>query len=284
MEIVSTIEQVRERVAAAREKGSKIGFVPTMGAIHAGHLSLMDCAKNECDYVVVSIFVNPTQFGPAEDFEAYPRDIQSDAAKCRQTGVDLIFAPSVDEMYPVKNRCWVAVEGRLVESLCGAVRPGHFRGVTTVCMKLFNIVLPDTAYFGQKDAQQVAVLKAMVQDTNHPVSLRVCPIVREKNGLAMSSRNEYLTPHQREQAAILYESLSLCQRMYEEGCRDAEKLKQSIKNKIETCPLANIEYIEIVDFETFEPLKQINQTALIAVAVKIGKARLIDNILLTQKI
>jgi pantoate--beta-alanine ligase len=280
METVKTINEVRAKVACARKEGKIIGFVPTMGALHTGHLSLMQQARSECDYVVVSIFVNPTQFGPGEDFDAYPRDLETDGAKCESAGVDLIFAPTVDQMYPVKNRCWVTVEGKLSEGLCGAGRPGHFRGVTTVCTKLFNIVRPDIAFFGQKDAQQVAVLKAMVQDTNLPLEIRVCPIIREKNGLAMSSRNDYLTDLQRKEAAILYKSLCKCRELYESGCRDATMLKNAIRATLESCPDAKIEYIELVDFETLEPVDTVRGTALAAIAVKIGPARLIDNILL----
>ncbi|MFI4913161.1 MAG: pantoate--beta-alanine ligase [Sedimentisphaeraceae bacterium JB056] len=280
MKIVKTIDEVRLQVAAAKKNGKKIGFVPTMGALHAGHLSLMNQAKDECGYVIVSIFVNPTQFGPSEDFSSYPRDLSADAEKCKSVGIDLIFAPEVEEMYPVKNRCWVTVEGKLTDSLCGANRPGHFRGVTTVCTKLFNIVQPDIAFFGQKDAQQAAVLKAMVKDTNLPLEVRVCPIIREKSGLAMSSRNDYLSAEERQQASILYKSLCKCEDSYNSGCKNVEKLKETIKSTIAECKIAQPDYIEIVDFETLEPIETVERTALAAIAVKIGPARLIDNVLL----
>lgn len=282
MMIIEDIDQLRESVKAAKSAGNKVGFVPTMGALHAGHMSLVQAAKTKCSFVVVSIFVNPTQFGPTEDLDAYPRCLDEDAKKCQQAGVDIIFAPSAQQMYPIKNRTWVNVEGDLTESLCGANRPGHFRGVTTVCTKLFNIVMPDIAFFGQKDAQQAAVIKAMVKDLNMPLVIEVCPIIREENGLAMSSRNNYLTKQQRFQAAILYKSLRKCEKLFKQGCRDTEKLKMEIKNEIQTCPIAQIDYVELVDFESFKPITTIEKPALAAIAVKIGPARLIDNIILQQ--
>ncbi len=280
MEIFNTIEDTRNRIAMAKTEGLTVGFVPTMGALHAGHVSLMERAKRETGFVAVSIFVNPTQFGPTEDLDAYPRDIASDAAKCEKAGVDLIFAPSVGKMYPIKNRTWVNLEGELTETLCGGKRPGHFRGVTTVCTKLFNIVLPDVAFFGQKDAQQAAVIKAMVADLNMPLKIEVCPIIREENGLAMSSRNSYLTPQQREKAAILYKSLTKCREMFDAGCRDVQKLKAVIIASLQTCDAVTIDYAEIVDFGTLKNIEKIENTALAAIAVKIGTTRLIDNILL----
>ena len=280
MIITNTIEEVRNLVACAKNEGKTIGFVPTMGALHEGHLSLMRKAKESCDFIVVSIFVNPTQFGANEDLESYPKDIEADGAKCKAEGVDVIFAPSNSRMYPVENRTWVNVEGKLTETLCGAKRPGHFRGVTTVCTKLFNIVQPDVAFFGQKDAQQVAVIKAMVADTNLPLRIEVCPIIREPSGLAMSSRNEYLTADQRSQAAILYKSLCECKEKFNSGCRDVATLKQTITDKLSTCTIAEIDYVEIVDFNTFEKIDTISTTALAAIAVNFAKARLIDNILL----
>lgn len=280
MEIVNTIQTVREKVAAAKAKGYIVGFVPTMGALHAGHVSLMEQAARKCDFIVASIFVNPTQFGPGEDLDGYPRDLDTDAGKCEAAGIDLIFAPSVEEMYPIKNRCWITVESELTERLCGANRPGHFRGVTTVCTKLFNIVQADMAFFGQKDAQQVAVIKAMVADTNLPLQIEVCPIIREESGLAMSSRNEYLSSEQRKQAAVLYESLQLCRKMYDNGCRDTALLKEAIHSTIATCQIAKVDYIEIVDFATLRDIDKIETPALAAIAVKIGPARLIDNMLL----
>ncbi len=283
MEILKTIEDTRNRISRAKSEGLTIGFVPTMGALHAGHVSLMEQAKRETGFVVVSIFVNPTQFGPTEDLDAYPRDLEADAAKCEKAGVDLIFAPTVAEMYPIKNRTWVNLEGELTETLCGGKRPGHFRGVTTVCTKLFNIVLPDVAFFGQKDAQQVAVIKAMVADLNMPLKIRVCPIIREESGLAMSSRNSYLSAQQRQEATILYKSLTKCRELFDGGCRDTKKLKNEIISTLKTYDKAEIDYVEIVDFGTLKNIDKIEKTALAAIAVKIGTTRLIDNILLDIK-
>lgn len=278
MRIVHTINEVRQITSAARKQKSRIGFVPTMGALHAGHGSLIEAAKAECDFVVVSIFVNPTQFGPGEDFQQYPRTLDSDTAYCEQLGVDLVFAPSADEMYPAEQLTWVDTE-KLTDRLCGASRPGHFRGVTTVCTKLFNIVQPDIAYFGQKDAQQAVVIRRMVQDLNLPLEIRVCPIVREDDGLAMSSRNKYLSADERSRAVCLYQALTHCQSQIATGQTQTAPLIAEIQRIVENRQ-GRIDYISIVDPESLEPLEQIEQKALILLAVYIGKVRLIDNLLI----
>jgi pantoate--beta-alanine ligase len=279
MKVVETIRQVRDSVKAARSRGKKIGFVPTMGALHTGHICLIERAAKDCDYVVVSIFVNPTQFGPGEDFKKYPRPLQADLQICKKAGVDLVFAPSPRQMYGKDNLTWVTIE-KLTEPLCGRFRPGHFRGVTTVCGKLFNIVLPDVAYFGQKDAQQAVVIKRMVADLNMPLKIVVCPTVREANGLAMSSRNKYLAPQQRKDAALIYKSLQKCRQMIKQGSRDTRKIKSQMRKILNQIPSAKIQYVSIVDAETLKNIDRVAGKILAAVAVKIGPTRLIDNILL----
>ena len=276
MEVSQTISSVRENVRAARKQGRTIGLVPTMGALHAGHISLVEAAKKKCDYVVVSIFVNHTQFGPTEDFEKYPRPIEDDLQKCEQAGVDLVFNPTANEMYPEKVITWVNVE-EITDHLCGLSRPGHFRGVTTVCAKLFNIVTPDFAFFGQKDAQQAIVIKRMVSDLNMPLEIVVCPIIREKSGLALSSRNKYLSESEREDAAYIYKSLQKCREMVDSGCRNTETIINEMRNILEQKKSIKIEYISIVDEKTLENTDYIKSMALAAVAVKIGTTRLIDN-------
>jgi len=223
MEVARTIKSLRKLVDKARGQGKKIGFVPTMGALHIGHVSLIKTAAEQTDFVVVSIFVNPTQFGPGEDFEKYPRPIDADLAICQKEQVSVVFVPAAEEMYPDENLSWVNVE-KLTESLCGRSRPGHFRGVTTVCMKLFNIVQPDIAFFGQKDAQQAIVIKRMVADLNMPLEIAVCPTVREPSGLAVSSRNKYLTDKQKKHAAALYAALKNCEKMIHNGITDSKAL------------------------------------------------------------
>jgi pantoate--beta-alanine ligase len=279
MQVAKTIESVRKLVAAARTKGKKIGFVPTMGAFHIGHISLIETAVKKCDFVVVSIFVNPTQFGPGEDFEKYPRPLEHDLETCRKKGVDVVFVPSTDQIYPHKNLTWVDVK-RLTEPLCGQFRPGHFRGVTTVCAKLFNIVVPDVAFFGQKDAQQAIVIKRMVADLNMPLKIVVCPTVRDSDGLAASSRNQYLTDQQRKDATLIYKSLQKCQQMVDAGVTDPRKIITQMREILSQVPSIKIEYVSIVDAETLEPIDPIAGKILAAVAVRIGPARLIDNILL----
>ena len=279
MEIVKTIAQVRELVKAARERGQEIGLVPTMGALHIGHISLIEKARSLTGFVVVSIFVNPTQFGPCEDFEKYPRPLDDDLEICRKNGVDIVFVPAVSEMYRGENLTWVNVE-RLTEVLCGRKRSGHFRGVITVCAKLFNIVLPDIAVFGQKDAQQAIVIKRMVADLNMPLEIIVCPTVREANGLAVSSRNKYLNERQKKDAACLYKAIQKCRQDFDSGIKDSQTLIEQMKKIIQQVSSAEIDYIEIVDAQNLQPLKTVDRRALVALAVKIGPARLIDNILL----
>ncbi len=282
MEIAETIQSVRALVKAARDKGKKISLVPTMGALHSGHLFLIEAAKQQTDFVVVSIFVNPSQFGPGEDFENYPRDLKADADACQKVGVDVIFAPTVQEMYPRENLTWVNVR-KLTEPLCGRFRPGHFRGVTTVCAKLFNIIMPNVAFFGQKDAQQAIVIKRMVADLNMPLEIVVCPTVREKNGLAVSSRNRYLTETEKKDSAVLYTALQKCKKMIGEGVADSRTLITEMCRTIEQVPSAKIDYVSIVDAETLQDVARTEGKILVALAVHIGKARLIDNILVDLK-
>lgn len=279
MKVTKTIASVRKHIAAARSDGKIIGLVPTMGALHIGHISLIENAREKTDFVVVSIFVNPAQFGPADDFKRYPRPIKKDLKICREHGVNIVFCPTTKQMYPSENLTWANVE-KLTEHLCGRSRTGHFKAVITVCAKLFNIVQPDMVFFGRKDAQQAIVVKQMVADLNFPLKIVVCPTIREPDGLAVSSRNKYLNPKQRKQAACLYESLQKSKQMVEQGVTDTKKIIRQMKNIILQTPHAKIEYIEIVDVKTLQPLKRIDRKALVAIAVKIGPARLIDNILL----
>jgi len=278
MEVAKTIEAARSMVKAARSEGKKIGLVPTMGALHVGHISLIEAAIKDCDFVAVSIFVNPTQFGPGEDFEKYPRPMEADLKICRKAGVNVVFAPAPEEMYPTENVTWVTVE-KLTEPLCGRSRPGHFRGVTTVCAKLFNIVAPDVAYFGQKDAQQAIVIRRMAADLNMPLEIAICPTVREPNGLAVSSRNQYLSEQQKKDAANIYKSLQECRRMIEAGITETHQIITGMQKILQQIPSIQIEYVSIVDAETLESIEEIAGKVLAAVAVKVGPARLIDNIL-----
>ena len=275
MKVVETIAEMRRIRLQLVEP---VGFVPTMGYLHEGHLALVRQARAENASVVVSIFVNPTQFGPREDLKSYPRDPQRDLAML-EAMTDVVFMPSADEMYPVKFDSWVDV-GKITERLEGAARPGHFRGVTTVVAKLFNIVQPTRAYFGQKDAQQAIVIKKMVSDLNMNLEIVILPTVREPDGLAMSSRNTYLNPEQRQAAAVLYRALSLAQELWAQGERDAEKLRQEMTALIQKEPLADIEYISIADAETLDELDRVKPRALVSMAVKIGNTRQIDNIVL----
>ncbi len=280
MEILTTIKETRAYLAGQRIQGYTIGLVPTMGYLHDGHLELMRQARQRCDVVVVSIFVNPKQFGPGEDFEQYPRDMERDAALCRQVGVDAVFAPGVEEMYPPGgSKTYVHVE-ELTEGLCGTSRPGHFRGVTTVVAKLFNIIQPDVAYFGQKDAQQAIVIQRMAVDLDFPVEIVVVPIVREKDGLAMSSRNVYLSTEQRQAAQVLYRSLAAGQRLVEGGERDAGRVTAVMRDVLASEPLARVDYVEIRDAQSLAPLDTIKGRVLLALAVFIGRTRLIDNMIL----
>jgi pantoate--beta-alanine ligase len=278
MEIVKTIEKVKKIVAKAKSAGRKIGFVPTMGALHEGHFSLTRAAKKQTDFVVVSVFVNPTQFGPDEDLAKYPRPFKKDVDACRKLGVDVVFAPIVKQMYPEENITWVNVE-KLSEPLCGKSRPGHFRGVATICSKLFNIVGPDIAFFGQKDAQQAIVIQRMAADLNMPQKIVVCPTIREKDGLAMSSRNAYLRPKGRKDAALLYAALQGAEVFIAAGERKSKTLISQMKKILKISRLIKIDYIKIVDAKTLEEIKRVKGKVLIAVAAKIGKTRLIDNCL-----
>jgi pantoate--beta-alanine ligase len=279
VKIFHTIREVRDHIGEQKRVGRTVGFVPTMGFLHEGHLSLVAHAKQECDLVVMSIFVNPLQFGPNEDFERYPRDLDRDEALAREAGVDVLFTPSVEEMYPRPSFTFVEVEG-LTKSLCGESRPGHFRGVATVVTKLFNIVQPQKAYFGQKDFQQVRVIEQMVEDLNMPVEIVACPIVREPDGLALSSRNVYLSPEERKQALSLYASLREVEKAFAEGERNAARLIQISVDRIKAEPLADIDYVRIVNRRTLTDVETINEPALFALAVRFGKTRLIDNTLL----
>jgi len=282
MEVTGSIEQVRSCVKDVRLQGKSVGFVPTMGALHAGHVSLIKAAKEKCDFVVVSIFVNPMQFGPDEDFDKYPRPIEKDAVICEQAGVDLVFNPTASEMYKAENITWVDVE-KLAEHLCGRSRPGHFRGVTTVCAKLFNIVRPDFAFFGQKDAQQAIIIKRMVADLNMDMEVVICPIVREDDGLAMSSRNKYLSAEQRSQALLLHKSLLQGEKLVKKGLRDCAEIKQQMTEILNESSAISVEYVSIVDIETLADVEEITEMALIALAVKLGQTRLIDNIIVDVK-
>lgn len=275
--IIETVKELREYLAGQRAAGKTVGLVPTMGFLHEGHLSLIREAKAENDVVVVSDFVNPTQFGPNEDFESYPRNIERDTELALSAGADVIFYPSVSEMYPPESSTYVEVEGNITRVLCGASRPTHFRGVTTVVNKLFNIVEPNKAYFGQKDAQQVAVLTKMVKDLHMDIELIICPIVREPDGLAMSSRNTYLSAEERKQAVILNQALKKAKNAFANGEKDVVKLTEIITDKINEMPLAVIDYVSILDFPSLKPIITIEKDALGAVAVKFGKTRLIDN-------
>ncbi|GMA99060.1 pantoate--beta-alanine ligase [Pelosinus sp. IPA-1] len=279
MKIISDIQEMQLFVRQAKEKGMSIGLVPTMGSLHEGHLTLMRQAKKSCDVVVTSIFVNPTQFGPTEDFAKYPRDLSGDSEQAAKAGVDVIFHPQPEEMYPAGYSSFIEING-ITQKLCGLSRPGHFRGVATVVTKLFNIVQPDKAFFGQKDAQQVLVLKRMVTDLNMNVTLEVVPIVREKDGLAMSSRNAFLSPEERKAALVLSQSLQLAQKLVNQGQVDAQNIKEQVILKIKQEKLAQIDYVEVYSYPQLENLDVIGDKALLALAVRIGNTRLIDNTIL----
>lgn len=278
MQLIETVAAMKEKVAAWKAEGLTVGLVPTMGSLHAGHESLMDAAHAACDKVVVSVFVNPLQFGPDEDYEAYPRDIERDGAICEAHGADAVFHPSPEEMYLPAHNTYVVME-TLTDALCGASRPGHFRGVCTVVTKLFNIVQPDQAFFGQKDAQQLAIIRRMVADLNMNVRIIGCPIVREDDGLAKSSRNAYLSPDERQAALVLSRAIRAGQEAVGAGERDAAALRTLMAGVIEGEPLARIDYIEVVDGLTMQPVEAIGASALVAMAVYIGSTRLIDNFL-----
>ena len=276
MEIYGKINQVRDAVRAWKKEGKTVGFVPTMGYLHEGHKSLIDAARRENDKVVVSIFVNPMQFGPTEDLASYPRDLNRDSKLCEDAGVDLIFHPEPEEMYDNGFCSYVDMNG-LTTELCGKTRPIHFRGVQTVVLKLFNIVTPDRAYFGQKDAQQLAVIKRMVKDLNVGTQIIGCPIIREDDGLAKSSRNTYLSAEERKAALVLSRSLKVGKELADSGEKSAAKIKEAIAAEINKEPLAKIDYVDVVDFDTITPIDTIKGQTLVAIAVYIGKTRLIDN-------
>jgi pantoate--beta-alanine ligase len=279
MKICKTIEEMRSASSAVRREGKRFGFVPTMGALHEGHLSLVRAAKAKSDVVAVSIFVNPLQFGPTEDLAKYPRSFERDRELLEKEAVDIVFAPQPEEMYPKGAVTYVTVEG-LSEKLCGRSRPGHFRGVATVVAKLFHIVEPDLAFFGQKDAAQATIIRRMVRDLNLPVEIVVCPIVRESDGLAMSSRNAYLNPQERKTALVANRSLTETKNRFDQGERNAIALIAVGKQIVAQEPVARLDYFEIVNPVTLDPMQELTSPALVAVGVFIGNTRLIDNILL----
>lgn len=282
MRTLTTAAQVTNLSKEAHRAGKRVGFVPTMGALHEGHLSLVRTARTQTDVVIVSVFVNPRQFGPNEDFARYPRAVEKDSAMLAAEKIDYLFLPSVEEMYPPGAESWVTVQG-LSEKLDGRSRPGHFNGVTTVVAKLFNIVQPDFAFFGQKDAAQVAVINKMVLDLNFDVRIVVCPIVREPDGLAMSSRNAYLSPEQRKQALVLNRALMRVQTLVDRGESTAARLKVAGEQVIAEEPAVKLDYFEVVDRNTLDPVADISGGALVAVAAYVGTTRLIDNIVVTGK-
>ncbi|HLA86640.1 MAG TPA: pantoate--beta-alanine ligase [Anaerolineales bacterium] len=276
---MKTVSSLFDLKAARLSLKGTVGLVPTMGYLHEGHFSLIRQAKADCEHVIVTIFVNPTQFGPNEDFSNYPRDIEHDLKLINPLGVDLVWNPAPEIMYPPGYQTWVEVEA-LTRPLEGALRPGHFRGVTTVVAKLFNATQPDKAYFGQKDAQQAAVIRQMTRDLNFPIEIVVCPTVREADGLALSSRNKYLEGDDRKAATILFRALSAAKDIYEAGERNAEKLRRKMKEVLESEPRAQMQYVSCADYDTLEELAVINGKALLSMAVFFGKTRLIDNFVL----
>lgn len=283
MIIATTIAQVRAQVAAWKKEGLTVGLVPTMGYLHEGHASLVDEAVRRCDRVVASDFVNPTQFGPNEDLEAYPRDFDRDCALLEEHGCAMVFHPAVEEMYAPGAATYVEILSDMPKQLCGKTRPIHFRGVCTVVSKLFNIVTPDKAFFGQKDAQQLAIIRQMVRDLSYGIEIVGCPIVREADGLAKSSRNTYLSEAERQAALVLSESVFLGQKMVAEGETDANKIVAAMTEHIQAQPLAKIDYVSAVDGVTMDPVDRIAGTVLVAMAVYIGETRLIDNFIVEGK-
>ena len=283
MKLVKTVAELQQIVKETKKAGKRIGLVPTMGALHEGHASLIKAAHAENDFTIVSDFVNPTQFGPTEDLDAYPRTLDHDCKLAEEMGADVLFAPSPNEMYPSRDMTWVEVTGDITKVLCGRTRPIHFRGVATVVSKLFNLAQPDKAYFGQKDAQQAQVLKRMVKDLFFPLEIRVMPIVREADGLAKSSRNVYLNKAERSAAVILSKALAKAKAAFEAGERDSAKLIALVTEMIQTEPLSNIDYVEMYQLPDLTPAeKTVTTDHLLAVAVKFGTTRLIDNIILQK--
>ena len=276
---MQTVTSISELRAARSALPGPVGFVPTMGYLHAGHISLAERARTECASAAASIFVNPTQFGPNEDLAKYPRDLPRDLALLEAAGVDLVWTPTPEIMYPLGFQTWVTVD-TLTLPLEGEVRAGHFRGVTTVVAKLFNAVRPEKAYFGQKDAQQAAVIRQMVRDLDFPIEIVVCPIVREPDGLAMSSRNVYLNPEERQAATVLFRSLSAAKSAYDSGERAAEKLRARVREEVAGEPLARLQYVSCVDYDSLKELEMVEGKALLSMAVHFGKTRLIDNFVL----
>lgn len=276
---MKTISALYDLRAARLSLKGTVGLVPTMGFLHEGHLSLIRQAKTECNHVIVSIFVNPTQFGPNEDLSKYPRDLERDLSLISPLGVDFVWNPSAEVMYPNGYQTWVEVEA-MTQPLEGSMRPGHFKGVTTVVAKLFNATQPDKAYFGQKDAQQAAVIRQMTRDLNFPIEIVVCPTVREADGLAMSSRNKYLNEAERKAATVLFRSLSAAKELYEGGERDAEKIRGKMKEVLAAEPLAQMQYVSCADYDSLEELSEIKGKALLSMAVFLEKTRLIDNFIL----
>jgi pantoate--beta-alanine ligase len=277
MKLIRNLKEMSDFSRRLKLKGKTLGIVPTMGALHEGHLSLIRRARKDNDYVVVSIFVNPIQFGPKEDLKKYPRDLKRDVRLCKKEGVDIVFYPSVQMIYPKDYKTYIKVS-KLDEVLCGKFRPGHFQGVTTVIAKLFNIVNPDAAYFGQKDAQQAIIIKKMASDLNMPVKIKILPTVRERDGLAMSSRDAYLNQKERKNAVVLYQALKLARRLIKQGNKNSADIIRKMQHLILTKKSVKIQYIAIVDTQGLRPVSRIKEKILIALAVCIGKTRLIDNI------
>lgn len=283
MKILRTVKEIQAYAKEMKAAGKKIGLVPTMGSLHEGHLTLMRKARETCDIVIASVFVNPVQFGPNEDYEAYPRRFESDCEKLESVSVDAVFHPEPEEMYPEGFSTHVTVEGEITDKLCGAQRPGHFRGVATVVTKLINLARADEAFFGQKDAQQVVVIRRFVEDLNLNVHIHMVPIVREESGLARSSRNQYLSAEEKEAALVLSRSLKRAEEAYAHGERNVEKLKSVVKNTLNDEPLAAVDYVDLYSFPGLTPMYTVAEPALLAIAVKIGKTRLIDNTILGKE-
>ena len=283
MKILRTIKEIQAYAKEMKAAGKKIGLVPTMGALHEGHLTLMRQAREACDIVIASVFVNPVQFGPNEDYDAYPRQFEADCEKLESVPVDAVFHPEPSEMYPEGFSTYVTVDGDITDKLCGARRPGHFRGVATVVTKLINLSRADEAFFGQKDAQQVVVIRRFVEDLNLNVHINMVPIVREESGLARSSRNQYLSAEEKEAALVLSRSLKWAKEAYDRGERDVEKLKMVVKNTLSGEPMAAVDYVDLYSFPGLTPMHTVAEPALLAIAVKIGKTRLIDNTILGKE-
>lgn len=282
MIVLRTVKEIQEYTRIAKAEGKTIGLCPTMGALHEGHLTLMRAARKSCDVVIASVFVNPTQFGPNEDYDAYPRQFEEDCRKLESVSVDAVFHPEPAEMYPEGYTTYVTVDGDITNKLCGAQRPGHFRGVATVVTKLINLAKADKAFFGQKDAQQVVVIKRFTTDLNMNVEINMVPICREENGLARSSRNVYLTPVEREAALVLSRSLKKAEAAFAGGEKGVEALKALVADEIKSEPLATIDYVDIYSFPGLKPVQEATEPVLLAIAVKIGKVRLIDNTVLGE--